>query len=382
MKILSFNRVKQEELLQKSALARNRRRYQEAYDFLREALRYGEDAAILSRAAGLLNEMGEYSAALQLAAFALTKEKSCEPAQWEMALAFERLWDVDEAIDILLKLEESRFPDVNLALFKCFVKKGQIGEARKHLFRHAHGAELPAELKAVCDRFESAAKTRLTLRDWKWVMHGHFLAHERTDGEFETHVASNGRAPAAFEGRHYIIARPNFRDCARVLLALEGVMEKRGRSYSGVIALGSTALPVALFLARLHSLPLINTTHTGGSPLLVMGGNLEARPAIPRGLQRHDLLILMKSFERDEFHDAVAPPVNLAEVGRWPEPLRPCRTQIIGALGEMIFLPWERSTKTSRSSSSSDINEGAWAPAMDVEEAAGRLWKAYQEIRR
>jgi hypothetical protein len=167
-----------------------------------------------------------------------------------------------------------------------------------------------------------------------------------------------------------------------VLSALENVMDKRGRSYSGVVSLSSTAMPVALFLARLHSLPLVNTSQAGSAPLLVMGGNLDSRPTVPRGLQRHDLLILMKSFERDEFHDVVPPPGNLAEVGRWPEPLRFGRTQLIGALGEMIFLPWERSTKTSRSSSASDINEGAWAPAMDLEEAAGRLWKSYQEIRR
>ena len=406
MKILSFNRVKQEELLQKSAQARHRRRYQEAYDFLREALRYGEDAAILSRAAALLNEMGEYGAAVQISSFALTKEKNCEPAQWEMANAFERMWDLDEAIDILTRLDEQKFSGLNLALFKCHLKKCDVGQARKYLFRHSHGADLPAGLKARCDRLEDLlsagsrsdrASSRshhawsrphracLSLRGWKWVMHGHRLAHERGEGEFETHLTSNGRAPAGFEGQHYVIARPGFRDCARVLAALQRILAEHSRSYSGIIPLGATAMPVALFLARLLSLPLLNTRPVGGSPLLVMGSNLESRASLPRGFPPRDLLILMKSFERDEFYDAVPPPGNLPEVGRWPEPLRGFPTQWIGALGEMIFLPWERTDKTPRKLPSSAAKEAAWNPSGDVvdpEKAAELLWDHYQKIKR
>lgn len=368
MKILSFNRVKQEELLQKSAHARNRRRYQEAYDFLREALRYGEDAAILARAAALLNEMGEYSAALQVSTFAITKEKNCEPAQWEMARAFERMWDLDEAIQILTRLDEQKYPDVNLALFKCYLKQCDVAKARRSLFRHSHGAELPAELKAKCDRLEGLLHTRgftsakfskaarkFTLRDWKWVMHGHLLAHERSEYRFETHLASNGRSPVGFEGMHYVIARPSYRDCARVLSDMERLFANRLKSYSGIASLGATAIPVALFLARLLAVPLLNSAQAAASrsPLYVIGTNLETRPALPRNMGSQDVLILMKSFERDEYYDAVPPPSNLAEVGRWPEPLRPCRAQLIGALGEMIFLPWEKSTKTSREAVSS-----------------------------
>ena len=385
MKILSFNRVKQEELLQKSAQARHRRRYQEAYDFLREALRYGEDAAILSRAAALLNEMGEYGAAVQISSFALTKEKNCEPAQWEMANAFERMWDLDEAIDILTRLDERKFPGLNLALFKCHLKKCDVGQARKYLFRHSHGADLPPELKARCDRLDRVGADKLTLRGWKWVMHGHRLAHERGEGEFETHLASNGRAPAGFGGQHYVIARPGFRDCARVLAALQRILAEHSRSYSGIIPLGATAMPVALFLARLLSLPLLNTRAAGGSPLLVMGSNLESRASLPRGFPPRDLLILMKSFERDEFYDAVPPPGNLPEVGRWPEPLRGFPTQWIGALGEMIFLPWERTDKTPRKLPSSAAKEAAWNPSGDVvdpEKAAELLWDHYQKIKR
>ena len=402
MKILSFNRVKQEELLEKSAQARHRRRYQEAYGFLREALRYGEDAAILSRAATLLNEMGEYGSAVQVCALALAREKNCEPAQWEMASAFERMWDLDEAIDILMRLDDRKFPAVNLALHQCHLKKCNVGEARKYLFRHSHGTDLSAEgetrrgrladLKARCDRLEELLpagsrlhRACLTLRDWKWVMHGHRLAHERSDGEFETHLASNGRAPAAFEGRHYIVARPGFRDCARVLAALGGVLAERGRSYSGVIPLGSAAIPVALFLARRLSLPLLNAHRAGGCPLLVMAGNLGSRASLPRDFPAHDLLILMKSFEREEFYDVVPPPGNLAEVGRWPEPLRGFRTQLIGALGEMIFLPWERTAQMPRDIPHLVTKEATWSGsggAVDLEKAAELLWDHYQKIER
>jgi len=402
MKILSFNRVKQEELLQKSASARNRRRFQEAYDFLREALRYGEDAAILARAAALLNEMGEYSAALQVSTFAITKEKNCEPAQWEMARAFERMWDVDEAIDILLRLDEQKYPDVNLALFKCYLKQCDVAKARRSLFRHSHGAELPAELKAKCDRLEGLlnargltahgrfvkAARRFSLRDWKWVMHGHLLAHERSEYRFETHLASNGRPPVGFEGMHYVIARPSYRDCARVLADMERLHAGRLKTYSGIASLGTTAIPVALFLARLLAVPLLNPAQAAAtrSPLFVMGSNLETRLAVPRSVTSQDLLVLMKSFERDEYYDAVPPPSNLAEVGRWPEPLRPCRTQLIGALGEMIFLPWEKCTKTSREAALSVTKKAAWSPgsggSVDLEKAAALLWDNYQKIKK
>lgn len=387
MKILSFNRVKQEELLQKSAQARSRRRYQEAYDFLREALRYGEDAAILSRAAALLNEMGEYSAAVQVSAFAVTKEKNCAPAQWEMARAFERMWELDEAVEILEHLDEGAFADVNRVLFMCHLKKGDVDAARRFLFRHSHGAELPADLKARCDRLEGLAKgyRTLSLRDWKWVMHGHRLAHERCDGEFETHLASNGQAPKGFEGRHYVIARPGFRDCARVLAAIEGVISQQERFYSGIVAAGSTGMPVALFLARLLGLPLLNAARASasGSPLVVIGSNLESRASLPRGFPAHDVLVLMKSFEREEFFDVVAPPSNLPEVGRWPDPLRPHRTQLIGAIGEMIFLPWEKPTKTSREAAPSATKGAVWSSGpVDLQEAADRLWDQYQKLKR
>ena len=393
MDILSFNKVKQDELLQKSSHARSRRRYREAYEFLREALRYGEDSAILSRAAMLLNEMGEHGAALQVATFALTKDRDCDGAMWEMAVALERSWDLDEAIGIFLQLNEARFPRLNEWLCACFLKKGDLDEARKYLFRIPHDSDLPPVMNARCERMEKLDRSRLTLRDWKWVMHGHVLVHERGEQGycFQSHRLPEGADPADFAGQHYVSAEPSFHDCARVLLGIGDILAGGAPPYTGIFGIGETGLPVALFLSRLLSVPKAGRSQLMSSDrlLIVLGSNTDPRRRRSHLLPQHDVLILMKSFEREEFCDVVAPPNQKLFLGRWGFSIGGKRRQIIGAIGELIVLPWERHPDVLRKPApiGGAYEEKRWnrislEKSMAPEAVADMLWTNYEQLKR
>jgi hypothetical protein len=222
-------------------------------------------------------------------------------------------------------------------------------------------------------------------------MHRHLLVHERGEHAFQFHhVFGGAAAPEAkgFEGEHYVVGHPSFSDCARVLAALEDFLAEHSGRYSGVAPLGESARPVALFLARLLGLPLATSRSSSERrPLLLVMGTNRDRPAPPPGgFFRNDLLIFMKSFEREEFHDTVAPPHNRVHLSRWAEPICTSRLQIIGAIGEWIALPWERPAGKSGAGRKGKA-EPVWGEfsgedAMDSTAAADLLWSSYRRLRR
>lgn len=378
MNIISFDQAKREDLLEKADQAHKNRQFREAYGFLREALRFGENAAIFNRAATILNEMGEYTAALQVAQYALKHESNNPVARWELAVANERLWKLEAALGWLAELPAEIPPGLHSQKFAnkselegmCHLKSLNEKEAHRALFRCTKTDQFPEPLSSRIDRLRDQLNRRaptsgeipvgLSLNEWMGVMYGHRLLYRNSlEQSFKLHVVP-GRRSDTFTGDHFIMGHPSFDDCGRILAALHATVEEEGVGYDGVHACEQASQPVALAVSHALQLPIVDSASllNGNRVLLCLGSNLDG--AAMRNLRRfapqHDLFILAKSFERDEFYNTVAPPQNKPLMSAWSEPIASPHRQIIGAVGEYITLPWEQTSiqayeaaKTSRS---------------------------------
>ncbi len=368
MNVLFFNEAKQGDLLGKADAARQKRHYREAYGFVREALRFGENAAVLNRATAILNEMGEYATALQLARHALKCESRNACARWEMARACERLWLLDDALDLLRDLNEARVPDApagfaaarNDLIGMCRLKRGDLDGVRRALFRGAGRSGFPeplasrvrgleevtAEAKRRAEASATGSAPGMGLREWLYVMRGSWLIVRRTrERRFATDVVPGLQAPDSFEGEHFVVGCPDFLDCGRILDGLVKVFREKKVSLAGIYPCDFQSLPVALAAARLLDLPLAEASRLAAPrPLLLcLAGNADSTGAraAQRLPSRHPLFLMVKNFEREEFHDAAPPPHNQPRLNSWAEPMLSDHHQMIGAIGECLLPPWE-----------------------------------------
>ncbi|MBI4027047.1 MAG: hypothetical protein HY360_18830 [Verrucomicrobia bacterium] len=372
MNIISFNEAKQVNLLEKAEIARGKRQFREAYDFLREALRYGENAAIFNRAAAILNEMGEFTGALQVAQYALKCEGANPQAKWEMAVAAERLWKLDLAARLVEELPEEGAPDPFAPHFPrrnelwgmICLKRLHLPGVRKAIFRGAVHGRLPEPLASRAERLAALMADRSSsitdplapesasppgLREWIHVMYRRrLLKVGSVKNGFSLHIFPGQEGAAEFNGEHFVMGHPSFRDCGRILLELHRVITEENRGYGGVYPCHPASASVAIALSRILKIPLVEPVRLSAAApiLLCMASNLGGGAAAVsrRWPARHDLFILGKSFEHDEFYDVVAPPHNRPMLSAWAEPILSDHRQIIGALGEYITLPWEQAS--------------------------------------
>lgn len=396
MNIVSFNQARRDDLLEKAQAAHQKQQFREAYDFLREALRYGENAAIFNRAAGILNEMAEYESAVKVAGYALKCEPHNPQAKWEMAWAYERLWRPAEALQLLNEIPASNpldppgqaFSRRDDLLGMCHLKRLDLAEVQKAVFRGAHAGNLPQPIASRAGRLEhclarfgggvasgsdpsgrwpgmenGAAERRLGLRDWCYIMHGHRLIRTSSrTASFSLPFSPERDGPADAEPEHFVLGHPDFPDCGGILAELKQILAEEGSGYKGVYSCDANSLPVALAVSKILKLPLVDSAKLSASApiLLCLASNLGAAAArfSRHWSARHELFILAKSFERREFYDVVAPPCNRPTIQTWAEPIRSARRQIIGALGEYISLPWEAASIQARRSMNNPQEKG------------------------
>lgn len=374
MSILSFNHGQRDHLLRQAETAHRRRHFREAYDFLREALRFGENADIFHRAATILNEMGEYPGAAQVARYALKADPSHGPARIELVSALERLWQLDEALTELENLgrdpitleDPRRAARVNHLLCLCHLKRLDLVGAQRASFRGADRGVLPEPMASRVRRlaeFLDDAKAPPSLRDRLWIMHGHHLLPTQGD--------------SGLVG----MSHPTYADCARALRMLKRHAEETRAGYRAVFCCEPGSLPVALAAARCLGVPPADTARLASSDrvLLCLASN-SGRPGGAHRASRHDLFILAKNFEREEYHDVVTPPHHAGKLTVWAEPIPSSHHQIIGLLGELAGLPWEAASIKSRETMrlpSSEAPGEAFTPGDTIaaERIAARLMR-------
>jgi hypothetical protein len=428
LKIISFNEAKRDDLIQKANAAQKKKQFREAYDFLREALRYGENAAVFNRAATILNEMGEYQGSLQVGEYAL----KCEPhnpwAKWEMAIAMERLWRLDESLEHLKGLPEGGLSDSpNLTLQRknnvegmCHLKRQNLTELRKMVFRGAEKGQLPEPLASRAKRLENYLKPysylssheevteetpltsfpKLGLRDWMEVMYRYRLLRVCSpQNTLALHLLPSRQSPEQFRGEHFVMGHPNFLDCAKILKILKKTVEEEAVGYRGVYPVEPNSHGLSLALSKILEIPVVDSAKIASSDpiLLCLASNLggAGSKVSKRWPLRHELFILAKSFERDEFCDVVSPPNNASMLNTWAEPIFSGHRQIVGAIGEYMSVPWEEASikayQTVRSEQNrtkvSGPSDGTyWDPSSSTNERssvkiAERLLSAYREVK-
>jgi hypothetical protein len=353
--IISFNQLKREALLMKAEGAHKNRQYQQAYDYLREALRFGENAAIFLRAASILNEMGEYQNAAQLAKYALQADPNLSEAKWELAVAYERLWKIDEALALLHEIESFVFNSKNdlplksIHLFgMCYLKSGDLNAAKRILFRGAVTGTFPepliSRLNRIMKRFESlnvSSVTSLKLADWIYIMHGNHLLLSDSEG-------STQETPFRLE----------YFDLGKILWEFEKHYKESALKYSGILPIGPHSMSVAKILSEILNLPILGSVFTGKAPVLICAlVNVGFKLNHPfKNLRQHDVFILVKHFEREEFYDAVSNSISLS-LNSWPESFNIGYHQIIGVLGRRFVLPWEKQiVKTDQKTTVPEVN--------------------------
>ncbi len=398
MSILSFNQARRDHLLQQAETAHQRRHFREAYDFLREALRYGENADIFHRAATILNEMGEYAGAAQVAQYALKADPRHSMARWELAVASERLWKLEDALLLFEELakDDSFSSDARILARKslvagmCHLKRMDLAGARKAMFRGAGKGELPQPLATRIERLEAFMShdhpTQPGLRDWMNIMHGHFLLKVCSrENPIQIHVSPSQAGMDSFGGEHFVTAHPSFQDCARALMELKRWVSSQGSPYCGVYACEPQSIPVAMAVGQLLGLPRVDVAKLSSSDrvLLCLASNAgKMGTKIGRHWHlRHDLFILARSFEREEFHDVVSPPHHQPMVHAWAEPIVAAHRQVLGMIGEFISLPWEQASIKARETMKISSDVGLWDPISadkegDVRAIADRLLRA------
>lgn len=360
MNILSFEQGHREQLLERADVAQRHRHFREAYDLLREALRFGEDASIFDRASAILNEMGEFESASQVASRSLRNEPKNPRALWEKAFALERLWKTEEALELLERIRVEDVPNaamdsgirLNHLMGMCRLKQRDVNGLRRVVFRSASRGN---HLKLISDRLsrlETAldqSGERLRLRDWVKIMHDrHLLTVYSRRKKTALHSRIEKSLLKDHEGEHDVIRHLSFEDCGEILLALQRSVRDENRKYVGVCSAEPNSLPLAMAVSKLLGLPVVDMIRLAApeSLLICLVSNLGGMGAhiSPRWPSRHDLFIMAKGFEREEFRDVVSPPHNFPQVHAWADPILSNHRQIIGALGEYFSFPWEKAS--------------------------------------
>ncbi|MDD2710043.1 MAG: hypothetical protein PHV34_18835 [Verrucomicrobiae bacterium] len=353
--ILSFSEFKTEESVRRADAAMQKKQYLQAYQFLREALRYGGNSGIFSRAAAILNEVGDHGGAKQTCLNAIHMEAVSPSIHWELALACERLWFMLDSLELCRSilpvqpvfglLPKLKREDVAVM---CHIKLLNADSARQALFRGAEKNRLSPRLLARVERLEQLltdSTPSFHLREWLHVMRGHVLLVSNDEDQLTGFQGlPEGRGDAPFAGEHFVIAHLNYHDCGIMLNRLRVMAARDEHRYEGVFSVEPSSLPVAMAVSELLSLPLLDHRQTCASSrvLLCLSGNRVAPlPPLRRLPPRHDLFILGKSFECEEYYDVVQPPFNNSYLHAWTEPINTPHRQIIGAIGENVVLPWD-----------------------------------------